>query len=108
MEHIINGRCAGCRVAPCVPVRLRVLLHCFPDSAGVYFTQVYGQEMGGKMTAAEIYESMDSCLEENEGKDFRIVLPAVRAHAAKLGRSVDRTADDILSFYFKMRHLGDH
>lgn len=89
-------------------VRLRVLRYCLPGFSGVYFTQVYGQEMGEKMTAAEIYESMDACLEENKGKDFRVVLPAVRAHAAKLGRSVDRTADDILSFYFKMRHLGDH
>ena len=97
-----------CRVALCVPVQLRVLLHCFPDSAGVYFTQVYGQETGGTMTAAEIYESMDACLEENKGKDFRVVLPAVRAHAAVLGRSSGRTEDDILSFYFKMRHLGDH
>lgn len=60
------------------------------------------------MTAAEIYESMDACLEENRGKDFRIVLLAVRAHAATLGWSVGRTADDILRFYFKMRHLGEH
>ena len=43
-----------------------------------------------------------------EGKDFRIVLLAVRAHAATLGWSVGRTADDILRFYFKMRHLGEH
>ena len=60
------------------------------------------------MTAAEIYESMDASLEENKGKDFRVVLPTVRAHAAKLGRSVGRTEDDILSFYFKIRHLGEH
>ena len=60
------------------------------------------------MTAAEIYESMDTCLEESKGKDFRIVLLAVRAHAATLGWSVGRTADDILRFYFKMRHLGVH
>lgn len=46
--------------------------------------------------------------EEVSGKDFKVVLPAVRAHAAELGRKVGRTADDILSFYFKMRHLGDH
>lgn len=60
------------------------------------------------MTAAEIYESMDACIEANEGKDFTTVLPVVRAHAAELGRSVGRTEDDILRFYFKMRHLGDH
>ena len=60
------------------------------------------------MTAAEIYESMDACLEENKGKDFRVVLPAVRVHAAKLGRSAGRTEDDILSFYFKMRKMGEH
>ena len=33
---------------------------------------------------------------------------AVRAHAAVLGRSSGRTEDDILGFYFKMKHLGDH
>lgn len=97
-----------CGVAPCAPVRLRVFRYCLSDPVGVYFTQVYGQETGGKMTAAEIYESMDACLEENKGKDFRIVLLAVRAHAATLGWSVGRTADDILRFYFKMRHLGEH
>ena len=60
------------------------------------------------MTAAEIYESMDACMKRYRGMDFNVVLRAVRAHAAVLGRSVGRTADDILSFYFKMRHLGDH
>lgn len=75
---------------------------------GILYSGVRGQETGGKMTAAEIYESMDACLEENRGKDFRIVLLAVRAHAATLGWSVSRTADDILRFYFKMRHLGEH
>ena len=59
------------------------------------------------MTAVEIYESMDKCMEENRGKDFRVVLPAVRTHAAELGRQVGRTEDDILSFYFKMRRLGE-
>lgn len=59
------------------------------------------------MTAAEIYESMDEYMEENKGKDFRVVLPAARGHAAELGQSVGRTADDILRFYFKMRNLGD-
>lgn len=60
------------------------------------------------MTAVEIYKSMDACIEENKGKDFRAVLPVVRAHAAELGRSVGRTEDDILRFYFMMRNLGDH
>lgn len=60
------------------------------------------------MTAAEIYESMDACIEANKRKDFRIVLLEVRAHATKLGWSVGRTADDILRFHFKMRHLGEH
>ena len=60
------------------------------------------------MTAAEIYESMDACLERYWGMDYDVVLRAVRAHAAVLGRSVGRTADDILRFYFKMRHLGEH
>ena len=97
-----------CRVAPCVPVRLRVLCYCFLDPSGVYFTQVYGQETGGKMTAAEIYESMDECMKRYRGMDFDVVLRAVRAHAAVLGRSAGRTEDEILGFYFKMRHLGDH
>ena len=57
------------------------------------------------MTAVEIYESMDVCIEENKGKDYGAVLPEIRAHAAELGRRVGRTEDDILSFYFKMRHL---
>lgn len=59
------------------------------------------------MTAAEIYESMDTCIERQKGIDFDVALRAVRAHAAELGRSVGRTEDDILSFYFKMSHLGD-
>lgn len=58
------------------------------------------------MTAAEIYKSMDVCMEENKGKEYRVVLPVVRAYAAELGRQVGRTGDDILSFYFKMRKLG--
>ena len=62
----------------------------------------------GKMTAAEIYESMDECMKRYRGMDFNVVLRAVRAHAAVLGRSAGRTEDDILGFYFKMRHLGDH
>ena len=60
------------------------------------------------MTAAEIYESMDKCMEENKGKDFRIVLPVIRAHADKLGQSVGRTEDEILDFYFKMKNLSKH
>ena len=58
------------------------------------------------MTAAEIYESMDACIEVNKGKDFTTVLPVVRAHAAELGRQVGRTEDDILNFYFKIRRIG--
>lgn len=58
------------------------------------------------MTAAEIYDSMDVCMEENKGKNYEKVLPEIRAHAAELGRQVGRTGDDILSFYFKMRRLG--
>lgn len=58
------------------------------------------------MTAAEIYESMDACIEENKGKGYREVLPVIRAHAAELGRSVGRTEDDILSFYFEMQRIG--
>lgn len=91
-----------------VPVRLRVLRYCLPGFSGVYFTQVYGQEMGEKMTAAEIYESMDECMKRYRGMDFDVVLRAVRAHAAVLGRSAGKNEDDILTFYFKMRHLGDH
>ena len=60
------------------------------------------------MTATEIYESMDACLEENKGKDFRIALLTIRACAARLGYSAGKNEDDILTFYFKMRHLGDH
>lgn len=58
------------------------------------------------MTAAEIYESMDACIEANKGKDFKAVLPVVRAHASELGRQVGRTEDDILNFYFKIRRIG--
>lgn len=60
------------------------------------------------MTAAEIYESMDECMKAYKGKNIKVVIPAVRAHAAELGRMVDKTEDDILRFYFEMRHLGDH
>lgn len=60
------------------------------------------------MTAAEIYESMDECMKRYRGMDFDVVLRAVRAHAAVLGRSAGRTEDDILSFYFKMRKMGEH
>lgn len=63
---------------------------------------------GEKMTAAEIYKSMDVCMEENKGKNYEKVLPKIRAHAAELGKSVGMTEDDILSFYFKMRDLGEH
>ena len=59
------------------------------------------------MTAAEIYESMDAFIESQKGKNFIEIHDAVRAHAAELGRSVGRTEDDILRFYFKMRNLGD-
>ena len=58
------------------------------------------------MTAAEIYERMDMCMEENKEKEYREAIPVVRAYAAELGRQVGRTEDDILSFYFKMRRLG--
>lgn len=67
---------------------------------------VRGQEIGGTMTAAEIYESMDACVKANKGKDFTTALPVVRAHAAELGRQVGRTEDDILNFYFKIRRIG--
>lgn len=59
------------------------------------------------MTAAEIYESMAACIEENKWKEFTTALPVDRVHAAELGRKVGRTEDDILRFYFKMRNLGD-
>ena len=59
------------------------------------------------MTAAEIYESMDAFIESQKGKNFIEIHDAVRAHAAELGRSVGRTEDDILRFYFKMPNLGD-
>ena len=51
------------------------------------------------MTAAEIYESMDACMAENKGKDFRIALPALRGYTTMFGQSVGRTADDILSLF---------
>ncbi len=60
------------------------------------------------MTAEEIYESMNECMNAHKGKNIRIIIPAVRAHAAEIGRMVDKTEDDILRFYFEMRHLGDH
>lgn len=60
------------------------------------------------MTAAEIYESMDACIERYKGMDFDVALRAVRSHAAALGRSVGRTEDEILNFYFKMQNLGNH
>ena len=56
-------------------------------------------EFGGDMTAAEIYESMDACMAENKGKDFRIALPALRGYTTMFGQSVGRTADDILSLF---------
>lgn len=52
------------------------------------------------MTAAEIYKSMDVCMEENKGKNYEKVLPKIRAHAAGLGKSVGMTEDDILRFLF--------
>ena len=63
-----------------------------------------GQENGEKMTAAEIYESM----EENKGKNGRLAVLTIRTHAKRLGMMVGRTEDDILRFYFKMRNLGEH
>ena len=60
------------------------------------------------MTAEEIYESMDECMNAYRGKNIGIIIPAVRAHAAEIGRMVDKTEDDILWFYFEMKHLGDH
>lgn len=59
------------------------------------------------MTAAEIYESMEECMERYRGMDYDVVLRAVRAHAAVLGRSTGRTEDEILNFYFRMRKLGE-
>lgn len=67
-----------------------------------------GQENGEKMTAAEIYESMDKCMEENKGKNGRMAVLTIRTHARRLGVMVGRTEDDILRFYFKMRNLGEH
>ena len=67
-----------------------------------------GQENGEKMTAAEIYESMDKCMEENKGKNGRMAVLTIRTHARRLGVMVGRTGDDILRFYFKMRNLGEH
>ena len=63
---------------------------------------------GGSVTAEEIYESMDECMNAHRGKNIGIIIPAVRAHAAEIGRMVDKTEDDILRFYFEMRHLRDH
>ncbi len=63
---------------------------------------------GGSVTAEEIYESMDECMNAHKGKNIRIIIPAVRAHAAEIGRMVDKTEDDILRFYFEMKHLGNH
>lgn len=67
-----------------------------------------GQENGEKMTAAEIYESMNKCMEENKGKNGRWAVLTIRLHARRLGMMVGRTEDDILRFYFKMRNLGEH
>lgn len=60
------------------------------------------------MTATEIYESMDACIERYKGMDFDVAIRAVRAHAAVLGRIAGRTEDEILNFYFKMQNLGNH
>lgn len=60
------------------------------------------------MTAAEIYESMDACMESCKSIKHSEILPTVLSHAAKLGREVGRTQNDILEFYFKMRNLGKH
>ena len=67
-----------------------------------------GQESGEKMTAAEIYESMDKCMEENKGKNGRLAVLTIRTHAKRLGMMVGRTEDDILGLYFEMRNLGEH
>ena len=69
---------------------------------------VWRQENGEKMTAAEIYESMDKCMEENRGKNGRLAVLTIRTHARRIGAMVGRTEDDILRFYFKMRNLGGH
>lgn len=58
------------------------------------------------MTAVEIYESMDKCMESCKSKRHDEILPAVLAHAAKLGSIVGKTQDDILNFYFMMRDLS--
>lgn len=58
------------------------------------------------MTAAEIYESMDACMESCKSKEHSEILPTVLSHAAKLARKVGRTQDDILNFYFMMRDLS--
>lgn len=58
------------------------------------------------MTAAEIYETMDACMESCKSKTHSEILPTVLSHAAKLGREAGRTQDDILKFYFMMRDLN--
>lgn len=60
------------------------------------------------MTAAEIYESMDACMESCKSKKHSEILPTVLSRAAKLGREVGRTQGDILDFYFMMRDLAKH
>lgn len=82
------------------------------EEAGLSAMGRYTSKTRCRMTAAEIYESMDACMdacmEENRGKDFRIALLTIRACAARFGYSAGKNEDDILSFYFKMSHLGDH
>ena len=60
------------------------------------------------MTAAEIYESMDACMEACKSIEHSEILLTVLSHAAKLGREVGKTQNDILHFYFMMRDLGEH
>lgn len=78
------------------------------EEAGLSAMERYTSKTRCRMTAAEIYESMDACMGENRGKDFRIALLTIRACAARFGYSAGKNEDDILTFYFKMRHLGDH
>lgn len=93
-----------------------VLFLCLPRCFSIAFQLLLaytligcmGQENGEKMTAAEIYESMDKCMEENKGKNGRMAVLTIRTHARRLGVMVGRTEDDILRFYFKMRNLGEH
>lgn len=60
------------------------------------------------MTAAEIYQSMDACIESCRNKEHSEILPTILPHASELGRKVGRTGTEILLYYFSMRNLGEH